>query len=337
MYTIDMPLSNGYQIIIKNNILDNLDTEIRKVYNNKNIYIITDERVASHYLQKICDALHLFNVKHIIIEGYEHSKSLQCYAEVCEKLINLGATRGELLIALGGGVIGDLVGFVAATLYRGMPFVQIPTSLLAQVDSSIGGKTGIDFLGHKNIIGSFNQPKLVIIDPTVLKTLPERQLKNGLGEVVKHALISSPELFDLINVNKLNVTEEIIYHNLMIKRKFVLEDEFDKNERMKLNFGHTFGHIIELEENLLHGEAVLDGMLCAIDYAIDLNLLDNGIKEKVISLYENLDLNYSMRDYKKYLSSVKFDKKNIAKTINFILIDKIGNSLIYPVKEEELV
>ena len=241
------------------------------------------------------------------------------------------------MIALGGGVIGDLVGFVAATLYRGMPFVQIPTSLLAQVDSSIGGKTGIDFLGHKNIIGSFNQPKLVIIDPTVLKTLPERQLKNGFGEVVKHALISSPELFDLINVNKLNVTEEIIYRNLMIKRKFVLEDEFDKNERMKLNFGHTFGHIIELEENLLHGEAVLDGMLCAIDYAIDLKLLDNDIKEKVISLYENLDLNYSMRDYKKYLSSVKFDKKNIAKTVNFILIDKIGNSIIYPVKEEELV
>ena len=337
MYTIDMPLSKGYQIIVKDNLLDDLDSEIRKVYNNKNVYIITDERVASHYLQKICDALRLFNVKHIIIEGYEHSKSLECYAEVCEKLINLGATRGELLIALGGGVIGDLVGFISATLYRGMPFVQIPTSLLAQVDSSIGGKTGIDFLGHKNIIGSFNQPKLVLIDPTVLNTLPERELKNGFGEVIKHALISSPELFDLISVNKLNVTEEVIYHNLMIKRKFVLADEFDNNERMKLNFGHTFGHIIELEENLLHGEAVVDGMLCAIDFAIDLDLIDRNIKDIVLSLYQKLGLHYTQRDYKKYLPSVKFDKKNIAKMVNFILIDKIGNALIYPVKEDELV
>ena len=337
MYTIDMPLSKGYQIIIKDNLLDDLDSEIRKVYNNKNVYIITDERVASHYLQKICDALHLFDVKHVIIEGYEHSKSLECYAKVCEKLINSGATRGELLIALGGGVIGDLVGFISATLYRGMPFVQIPTSLLAQVDSSIGGKTGIDFSGHKNIIGSFNQPKLVLIDPTVLRTLPERELKNGFGEVIKHALISSPELFDLISKNKLNVTEEVIYHNLMIKRKFVLADEFDNNERMKLNFGHTFGHIIELEENLLHGEAVVDGMLCAIDFAIDLQLIDNSIKDKVLSLYQKLGLNYTQRDYQKYLPSVKFDKKNIAKTINFILIDKIGNSIIYPVEEDKLV
>ena len=337
MYIIDMPLSNAYQIIIKDNLLNDLESEIKKVYNNKNIYIITDERVASHYLKRVCDALCSYNVKYIIIEGYEQSKSLKCYAEVCEQLINLGASRGELLIALGGGVIGDLVGFISATLYRGMPFIQIPTSLLAQVDSSIGGKTGIDFLNHKNIIGSFNQPKLVLIDPTVLKTLPIRELKNGFGEVIKHALIASPELFDLLIENKLDVTEEIIYHNLMIKRQFVMEDEFDCNERMKLNFGHTFGHIIEMEENLLHGEAIVDGMLCAVNYAIDLKLIDEGIKKKIISLYEYLELNFIERDYKKYLPKVKFDKKNIANTVNFILIDKVGHAIIYPVREEELV
>ncbi len=337
MYTIDMPLSNGYQIVVKDNLLNELDAEVRKVYTNKNIYIITDERVALHYLERVSEALSLFNVKYIIIEGYEQSKSLKCYAEVCEKLIELGASRGELLIALGGGVIGDLVGFISATLYRGMPFIQIPTTLLSQVDSSIGGKTGIDFLGHKNIIGSFNQPKRVLIDPTVLKTLPERELKNGFGEVIKHALIASNELFDLIDINKLQITEEIIYHNLMIKREFVMADEFDHNERMKLNFGHTFGHIIELEENLLHGEAVIDGMLCAINFAIDLKIIDISLKEKVISLYEKLELNFTERDYKKYLPKVKFDKKNIAKVVNFILIDKIGNSIIHPVKEEELV
>ena len=141
MYIIDMPLSKKYQIIIKDGLISNLGEEIKKIYTNKNIYIITDKRVASHYLDIVCDSLHMFKIRTIIIEGYEKSKSLDCYSKVCEKLINSGATRGELLVALGGGVIGDLVGFVASTLYRGMPFVQIPTSLLEQVDSSIGCKT----------------------------------------------------------------------------------------------------------------------------------------------------------------------------------------------------
>ena len=337
MYIIDMPLSNKYQIIVENGLINNLDEKIKKVYNNKNIYVITDERVAEKYLAIVCESLESYNVKTIVIEGYEKSKSLECYSKICEQLIQLGATRKEMLVALGGGVIGDLVGFVASTLYRGMPFVQIPTSLLAQVDSSIGGKTGIDFMGHKNIIGAFNQPKLVLIDPEVLSTLPIRELKNGFAEMIKHALIASPELFNLLLENKLNVTEEVIYHNLMIKRQFVLSDEFDNGERMKLNFGHTFGHIIELEENLLHGEAVIDGMLCAIDYAIDLKLIDESVKIKVLKLYKDLGLEYKERSYKTYLVKTKYDKKNIAKTINFILIDKIGNAIIHPVKEDELV
>lgn len=337
MYKIEMPLSKKYDIIIENGLIKNLGKEIQKVYKNKTLYIITDERVATNYLDTVCESLKMYNVKTIIIEGYEKSKSLEVYASICEKLINLGATRKEMLVALGGGVIGDLVGFVASTLYRGMPFIQVPTSLLAQVDSSIGGKTGIDFMGHKNILGAFNQPELVLIDPEVLATLPERELKNGYAEMIKHALIASSELFDLLLESKLNVTEEIIYHNLMIKRSFVLNDEFDNGERMKLNFGHTFGHIIELEENLLHGEAVIDGMLCAIDYAIDLNLLDTNIKSKVLNLYNELELEYKERSYSDYLIKTKYDKKNIAKTINFILIDKIGNAIIHPVREGELV
>lgn len=336
MYTIDMSLSKSYQIIIKDNLLDDLDSEIRKVYNNKTIYIITDKRVAAHYLDRVCDSLHSFNIKTIVIEGYEKSKSLEVYAQICEKLIFTGASRKELLIALGGGVIGDLVGFVAATLYRGMPFVQIPTSLLAQVDSSIGGKTGIDFLGHKNILGAFNQPELVLIDPTVLKTLPARELKNGYGEMIKHALISSKELFALLENSELNVTEEIIYRNLMIKRQHVLADEFDNNERMKLNFGHTFGHIIELKKEKLHGEAVVDGILCAINYAIDLKILDKSVKDRVLTLYEKLQLNYKEYDYHEFLDEVKYDKKNIASIINLILIDEIGHSLIHSIKEDEL-
>ena len=179
------------------------------------------------------------------------------------------------------------------------------------------------------------QPKLVLIDPTVLKTLPARELKNGYGEVIKHALIASNDLFELLFKNGLNVTEEIIYQNLMIKRYFVLADEFDNNERMKLNFGHTFGHIIEMKYNKLHGEAVIDGILCAINYAIDAEVLTVDVKEKVIELYKYLNIDFVEYDYHEFLKDVKYDKKNIAKTINLILINELGNAVIYPIKESE--
>ena len=337
MYTINMPLSNPYDIIVKNNISDYIDEEIKKVYKNKKVYIVTDQRVGNLYLEKITTSLKSFDVKCIVIKGYEESKSLEMYAFICEELIKMGAVRGELLIALGGGVIGDLVGFVAATLYRGMPFVQIPTSLLAQVDSSIGGKTGIDFIGHKNILGAFNQPKLVLIDPLFLKSLPIRELKNGYAEMIKHAFIYSPKLLSLLKKNKLNVNEEIIYENLMIKRAHVIGDEFDNGVRMKLNFGHTFGHIIELKNNCLHGEAVIDGMLCAVDYSIDLGFVNSNVKEELIGLYKTLELEYHEYDYHEFLSDVKYDKKNIAETINFILLEEIGNAIIYKVRLGELV
>lgn len=337
MYTINMPLSTPYNIIVSNNITEYIDEEIQKVYKNKNIYIITDERVGKLYLNMVSESLKSYNVKSIVIEGYEASKSLTTYSYLCEELINLGATRGELLVALGGGVIGDLVGFVAATLYRGMPFVQIPTSLLAQVDSSIGGKTGIDFIGHKNILGAFNQPKSVLIDPLFLKTLPIRELKNGYAEMIKHAFISSPKLLSTLAESRLNVTEEIIYENLLIKKAHVIDDEFDNGKRMKLNFGHTFGHIIELRYNLLHGEAVIDGMICAIDYSIDLGLISKDVKVQLVNLYNKLELEYHSYDYHDFLQDVQYDKKNIAETINFILLEDIGKAIIYPVKVGELV
>ena len=336
MYKINMPLSTPYDIIVANNISEYIEEEFKKIYKNKNIYIITDERVGKLYLDLIAKSLKSYNVKSVVIEGYESSKSLDTYAYLCEELINMGATRGELLVALGGGVIGDLVGFVAATLYRGMPFVQIPTSLLAQVDSSIGGKTGIDFIGHKNILGAFNQPKLVLIDPEFLRTLPVREIKNGYAEMIKHSFIYSPKLLKMLEESKLNVSGEIIYENLLIKRAHVLEDEFDNAKRMKLNFGHTFGHIIELKNDCLHGEAVIDGMLCAIDYSIDLGLISISVKEKITDLYKKLELEFHEYDYHDFLSSVKYDKKNIAETINFILLKEIGEAIIYPVKVGDL-
>lgn len=330
-----MHTKEPYQIIINNGLLDQMDDYVKKIYAGKNIFIISDERVASFYLEKAIKALKSYEVQAVVIKGYEEAKSLETYKEIITELLKEGIHRGDLIIALGGGVIGDLAGFVAATIFRGTPFIQVPTSLLAMVDSSIGGKTGIDFLGNKNMIGAFNQPKLVLIDPTVLKTLPERQMKNGYGEIIKHALIESDCLFNAISQN-MDIDEDIIYQNLMIKKEYVEEDEFDKNLRMKLNFGHTFGHVLEMEHNLLHGEAVLSGMLCAIDLGIALKLTDSKVKEEVLNLYKKLGLNYIEVNFMEVLPFINMDKKNINGKINFILINKIGKSFIFSMKEEEL-
>lgn len=335
MYQITMDLSSPYKIYIENGIIDKIDEYLKEIYHYKNIYIITDERVAKHYLEHIEKKLVSFNVHSIVIKGNEESKSLAVYEEVCSQLIDLGISRNEMLIALGGGVIGDLVGFISATLYRGVPFIQVPTTLLAQVDSSIGGKTGINFKEHKNILGSFNQPKMVLIDPLVLKTLPIEHLKNGYGEMIKHALIGSPKLFSLLEENS-SITEEIIYENLLVKKRHVIADEFDKGERMKLNFGHTFGHIIELKHHLLHGEAVLSGMLAAFDFSNKVGFDTTELKEKVLKLYKKYDLRYEMVSIKGLANEIRFDKKNLAGTINFIFVAELGKSFIYQIKEDEL-
>lgn len=335
MYQIKMDTSSQYDIYIENGILDKINEYLGMVYHEKNVYIITDERVASFYLDRVCTLLIDYNVKNVVIKGYEESKVLETYADVCSQLIDLGISRNEMLIALGGGVIGDLVGFVAATLYRGVPFIQIPTSLLAQVDSSIGGKTGIDFKGRKNILGAFNQPKMVLIDPLVLMTLPEEQLKNGYGEMIKHALIGSKKLFNLLE-DSTDVTEEIIYENLLVKKQHVVLDEFDKGERMKLNYGHTLGHIIEMKYNLLHGEAVLSGILSILDFTKRLGYDVCQLKDKVINLYQKYSLNYVNVSYNELVNEIHYDKKNIAGTINFILVTEIGKAQIYPIKEDDL-
>lgn len=335
MYKLTMNLSNKYDIVIENGILDKAQEYIEQIYSQKNVYIVTDERVAEIYLERLTANLSKFNVKSVIIKGYEESKSLAGYEEVVNKLLALGICRNELLIALGGGVIGDLVGFVAATLFRGIGFIQIPTTLLAQVDSSIGGKTGIDFQNHKNILGCFKQPSLVLIDPNVLKTLPVCELKSGYGEMIKHALIGSLKLWDLL-INGDEITEEVIYENLLVKQRCVEADEYDNFERMKLNFGHTFGHVIELKDNLLHGEAVLSGMLCSLDFGSHLKLTSEDIKQDILKLYQRYNLKYVVYNYRELASEIHYDKKNLAGVVNFVLLRKIGDAIIYPVKEENL-
>ena len=189
--------NHSYRIIIERGAINKLAAYIKTVYNNDKIFIVSDDKVAKLYLDRVINALkNDYIVDYVIIPNGEQSKTLEKYAYICEELLKKDIRRNNLLIALGGGVIGDITGFVASSLFRGIPYVGIPTSLLAQMDSSIGGKTGIDFYGRKNILGAFKQPKMVIIDPETIDSLDDREFNNGMGELIKHGAIGNKKLLD---------------------------------------------------------------------------------------------------------------------------------------------
>lgn len=326
----------SYSIIIEKGALSHLSFYIKQIYSSHKIFIITDDHVEKLYLQKVMECLQEdYAVDYVVFPSGEESKSIEVYQQVMQQLLNKNIRRNELLIALGGGVTGDLTGFIAATLFRGMPYVNVPTSLLSQMDSSIGGKTGIDFMGRKNIIGAFLQPKLVVIDPDTLSTLPVCEFNNGMGELIKHAVIGNKELFKSLTYHK-PIDEEIIYESLLVKKNLVERDPFDLNERMMLNFGHTFGHIIELKKGYRHGEAVALGMLMAIDLGVDLSITNQDCYEQVRQILLGYHLPCEELNYRSYLSDVQLDKKNLAGIIRFVLIRDIGDTILYPISEEKI-
>ena len=337
MKNIKIELKNhSYDIFIEKGILDKANTYIKKVYNNKNLYIITDDNVSKLYLDKLVEVLsNDFNVKYVVVPHGEESKTIKYYTYVCEELIKMDIRRNELLVALGGGVIGDLTGFVAGTLYRGIPYVGIPTSLLSQMDSSIGGKTGIDFCDRKNILGVFKQPEMVLIDPNTLKTLDNREFNNGMGELIKHGAIGNKDLL-LSLVNKPEIDENIISQSLHVKKRVVELDEFDTGVRMTLNFGHTFGHVIELKYHYKHGEAVAIGMLMALKLGIDLGITQKECYDVIYNILKAYNLPLDEYDYKEYMLDILGDKKNLAGTINFILLTSLGECTIYKMTEKEI-
>ena len=328
--------NNSYRIIVENGLINNLSFYISNVYTNKRIFILTDDVVGKLYLDKAINSLKdKYDVSYVIIPHGEESKSLNMYAYVCEELLKKDIRRNELLIALGGGVIGDLCGFVASSLYRGIPYVGIPTSLLSQMDSSIGGKTGIDFYNRKNILGAFKQPSMVLIDPNTLKTLDKREFNNGMGELIKHGAIGNRRLLELLK-DKPEINEDIIVESLSVKKSVVEIDEFDLKERMLLNFGHTFGHAIELKYGYKHGEAVALGMLMAINMGVDLGVTPKYCYEEILNILKLYELPTKEYNYKEYLKDVFYDKKNIAGTINFIFLKDLGSAIIYKMTENEV-
>ena len=267
--TVDLSHSS-YDIIIQKGLLNYLSKEISEVFKGKKIFILTDKNVDKFYGDRVFKELSDFgyDTNKLVLEAGEETKSFFTLPKIYDELLNFKLTRSDLIITLGGGVIGDLGGFVASTYLRGISFIQVPTTLLAQVDSSVGGKVGIDLDRGKNLVGSFYHPKKVIIDPEVLKSLSDRVFNDGMAEVIKYGCIKDKDFFDKLMKYKdkeevMNNIEYIIHNCCKIKKEVVEKDEKDTGERMLLNFGHTIGHAIEKYykyNKYTHGEAVAIGM-----------------------------------------------------------------------------
>lgn len=332
---------NSYDIVIQKDLKDYFGEYIKTIFNGKKVAIITDDNLNDIYGDSIKKNIENkgFEVEVISVKPGEKSKSFDTLPGIYDKLLDFQLTRSDLIIALGGGVVGDLAGFVASTFLRGVSFIQIPTSLLAQVDSSVGGKVAVDLERGKNLVGSFYHPKLVLIDPNMLGTLPEKFFNDGLGEVIKYGCIKSENLFKKLEnfKNKEDLKEnigDIIYECCNIKREVVENDEKDLGERMVLNFGHTLGHAIEQiynYETYSHGEAVAIGMNMISKIAEEKNLTQKGTAKRIEHLLKKygLSINVNIEDNNLAKEAIKLDKKNLNGSLNLILLKDIGESYIY--------
>lgn len=331
--TISLP-SACYDIVISKGALNHIGDEIRQVCSAQNALILTDENVAAHYLRRVQNNLEAVGIKafSLILPAGEGTKSLACLERVYSALCEHRLTRTDVLVALGGGVIGDLGGFAAATYLRGIPYVQVPTSLLAQVDSSVGGKVAIDLPQGKNLAGAFYHPALVVLDPNALDTLPDRIFFDGMGEVIKYGCIADEALFRLIEQCRgregiMAQILPIITRCLEIKRTFVQQDEKDTGIRMALNFGHTLGHAIEAAqgfEGLRHGEAVCVGIAQITKLSQMRGLTREGTYERLAALLNKHGLPVTTTTGKAVMDYIERDKKNVYQKLNVILLKSIG-------------
>lgn len=281
---------------------------------DRNVLIVTDSGVPKGYAERV--AAQCKNAVVFTFAQGETSKNFDTYKSILEALVNGGFTRTDCVVAVGGGVSGDMAGFAAATFMRGIDFYNIPTTVLSQVDSSVGGKTAIDFGGLKNIVGAFHQPKGVIIDPDTLKTLPERQISNGLAESVKMALTHDKELFEIFESDNFDI-DTVIERSIKIKRSVVEADEKESGLRKVLNFGHTVGHAIESNTpTLYHGECVALGML---------PMCSDKVRERLIVVLEKLNLPTVVNcETQKIIDTMSHDKKMAGDMISVVRVDDIG-------------
>ena len=300
--------------------------------------IIADENVARIYGN-------VFPVKETILVGQgEGNKTLETVSAIYDQLIARQADRSVFLLGIGGGVVCDITGFAASTYLRGVGFGYVPTTLLAQVDASVGGKTGVNFKGYKNMVGVFNQPAFVLCDPQVLKTLPARELACGFAEVVKHAAIADADYFDFLERESHRafsldaaIMERVIYDSVAIKAGIVRRDEREKGERRKLNFGHTFGHAVEKTEGFHHGESVSIGMMMAARLSEKRKKLDRQSVNRLADLLASFQLPLESRvDMSRIMDAMARDKKREGGSIHFVLLERLGKAVVEEISIIEL-
>ena len=340
--------TNSYDIHIDSDVLGTAQSLVAPIATDRKVVIITDSHVAPLHLAK---TEQLFSpmaasVHSLIVPAGEASKSFSSYHNLIEDILGLGIDRQAVLVALGGGVVGDLVGFVAASLLRGIRFIQIPTSLLAQVDSSVGGKTGINSAHGKNLVGAFHQPSLVLADIDLLASLPERELRAGYAEIVKYGLLGDADFFEWLEANgtallsgKPDILAEAVGRSCQAKADIVAEDEKEQGRRALLNLGHTFAHAFEAEAGydgrLLHGEAVAVGLRCAFEFSEQLGFASGQDTGRIIAHLRTAGLLSSVHDMPagwaspdRLISHMYKDKKVQSGSLTFILAHQIGEAFV---------
>ena len=355
LHTIPVKLGDkSYKIFIDENFPFKLASLIPKSHVYSKVILITDKNVNNEFKIELDKLKKNFCYDKIVLPEGEKTKSFKYLEIILNKLLSKRIDRNALLVCVGGGVIGDLTGLIASITLRGIDFIQIPTTLLSQVDSSVGGKTAINSKYGKNLIGTFNQPKVVLISLSFLKKLPKRQLISGYAEVLKYSLIKSKPFFDWLNLNgkriiSINVKacSKAIKESCKIKSQIVSNDEKEKGIREILNFGHTFGHALEsltgYSKKLNHGESIILGMYIAIKFSVFLGFCNKEVVKKFENHMESLNIKYRIEDYKikispsLFIKHLKFDKKIKNNKIKFILLSDVGKVKNYILENEKLL
>lgn len=330
MKVVQVNTGRPYKVLIGSNILADVGALVKEALSAKRLLIITDDIVNPLYGGIVAESLAKegYEVEFFVIENGEQSKCLTVYGAILNYLADGSFTRKDAIVALGGGVVGDLAGFVAASYLRGIPFVQIPTTLLAQIDSSVGGKTAIDLDAGKNLVGAFWQPSLVVADTDTLNTLPQKEIENGLGELIKYGCLMGGEILTLLENDFTTDIERVVELAVSYKRDIVEEDEREGGVRRLLNLGHTVAHGIEKLSHYTytHGRAVACGIVAIAKACLKEGKLNENDYNRLIALYDRYNLDYTTHYSMESIAEVaKVDKKAENKDINLVVMHSFGD------------
>jgi shikimate kinase/3-dehydroquinate synthase len=334
----------GYDIRIRKGLLDEVGDRLRAIgLDSSVVAVVSNTTVAPLYAERVMESLSNAGYKPILTEipDGEEYKNLETVRMLYDRFLEAGMDRHSVVLALGGGVTGDIAGFAAATYMRGVPFVQVPTTLLAMVDASVGGKTGVDLPQGKNLVGAFKQPKAVLIDPSVLETLPGEYFRAGLAEVLKHGLIANPILFEMLAGPGPASLEQMLANAIRVKVRIVQDDPFESGKRAWLNLGHTFAHAWERLSGyeLQHGEAVAMGLVAAARLSERLGIARSPISGRITNALERLGLPSEIPDFlpNDVLAAMQSDKKRKGGKLRFVLLRQIGEPVVQQVGESEVL